>query len=75
VPPALIGQLKPDGILVAPIAGADALERFSQHLVKIIRTPSGLVEKPLMPVVFVPMVPGLPQESRTLDGAAGGTKT
>ncbi|HWU27225.1 MAG TPA: protein-L-isoaspartate(D-aspartate) O-methyltransferase [Rhizomicrobium sp.] len=70
VPEELLGQLKPGGILVAPVAAGS--ERFSQRLVKIIRTESGQIEEPLMPVVFVPMVPGLPQESRTLDGAAKG---
>ena len=68
VPDVLIAQLKPGGILIAPVGA----ERFSQHLVKIIRTESGTINETLMPVVFVPMVPGLPQESRTLDGAAGG---
>jgi protein-L-isoaspartate(D-aspartate) O-methyltransferase len=67
VPKTLIDQLKPGGILIAPVGS----ERFSQHLVKIIRTESGARSEPLMPVVFVPMVAGLPQESRTLDGAAG----
>jgi protein-L-isoaspartate(D-aspartate) O-methyltransferase len=67
VPQMLLDQLKPGGILIAPVAA----ERFSQHLVKIIRTEAGLSKEALIPVVFVPMVPGLPQESRTLDGAAG----
>jgi protein-L-isoaspartate(D-aspartate) O-methyltransferase len=67
VPQTLIDQLKPGGILIAPVGA----ERFSQHLVKIIRTESGTRNEPLMAVVFVPMVAGLPQESRTLDGASG----
>jgi protein-L-isoaspartate(D-aspartate) O-methyltransferase len=67
VPQTLIDQLKPGGILIAPVGS----ERFSQHLVKIIQTESGTRNETLMPVVFVPMVAGLPQESRTLDGAAG----
>jgi protein-L-isoaspartate(D-aspartate) O-methyltransferase len=67
VPQELINQLKPGGILIAPVGP----ERFSQHLVKIIQTESGTRNETLMPVVFVPMVAGLPQESRTLDGAAG----
>jgi protein-L-isoaspartate(D-aspartate) O-methyltransferase len=70
VPDVLIAQLKLGGILIAPVGA----ERFSQHLVKIIRTESGTINETLMPVVFVPMVPGLPQESRTLDGAAGGKR-
>ena len=73
VPQALLDQLKPGGILIAPVAAEGGAERFSQYLVKIIRTESGPVQERLMPVVFVPMVPGLPQESRKLDGSAGGT--
>ena len=72
VPRALFEQLKLNGILIAPVTAASSLERFSQRLVKMIRTESGQIEEPLMPVVFVPMVPGLPQESRTLDGPAKG---
>jgi protein-L-isoaspartate(D-aspartate) O-methyltransferase len=67
VPQTLIDQLKPGGILIAPVGP----ERFSQHLLKIIHAESGTRSEPLMPVVFVPMVEGLPQESRTLDGASG----
>jgi len=74
VPQVLIEQLKPGGILIAPVGPKTSSERFSQHLVKIIRTEGGARSEPLMPVVFVPMVAGLPQESRTLDGASG-TKT
>lgn len=37
VPQALVDQLKPGGILIAPVGS----ERFSQRLVKIIRTESG----------------------------------
>jgi protein-L-isoaspartate(D-aspartate) O-methyltransferase len=74
VPQNLIDQLKPGGVLIAPVAHPGAAERFSQHLVKIMQTEGGRVEEPLMPVVFVPMVPGLPQESRKLDGASGGTR-
>jgi protein-L-isoaspartate(D-aspartate) O-methyltransferase len=73
VPQVLLDQLKPDGILVAPVAVPGSAERFSQHLMKIIQTASGRIEEPLMPVVFVPMVPGLPDESRILDGASGKT--
>jgi protein-L-isoaspartate(D-aspartate) O-methyltransferase len=74
VPRILVDQLKPGGVLIAPVVKKGSSERFSQHLVKIIQTESGQVEETLMPVVFVPMVPGLPQESRTLDGAAEGPK-
>ena len=74
VPQILLDQLKPGGILIAPVVTAGSTETISQHLVKIIQRESGRIEKSLMPVVFVPMVPGLPQESRKLDGAAGGTQ-
>jgi protein-L-isoaspartate(D-aspartate) O-methyltransferase len=71
VPEILVEQLKIGGVLIAPVIDAGGAERFSQHLVKIIRTQDGRLEQPLMPVVFVPMIPGLPQESRKLDGPAG----
>ena len=66
VPPILIEQLKPGGILIAPVGSvpkSDAgvrLESFSQRLTKIVRTETGVVEDLLIPVVFVPMLPGLP---------------
>jgi len=62
VPPALLEQLKPSGILVAPLSGPDAFERISQHLVKIMRTEGGITRQDLIPVAFVPMLPGLPPE-------------
>jgi protein-L-isoaspartate(D-aspartate) O-methyltransferase len=69
VPEALIAQLKPGGILIAPVGRVPASERFSQHLVKIMQTDTGARREALIPVVFVPMVPGLPQEKP--DGASG----
>lgn len=62
VPPILIEQLKPGGILVAPVGKIDPVESISQSLVKIIRTQDGVMRQALIPVVFVPMVPGLPQD-------------
>jgi protein-L-isoaspartate(D-aspartate) O-methyltransferase len=62
VPQVLIDQLKVGGILVAPV-GPDAIscvERNYQQLTKIIRTQEGLVHETLLPVVFVPMVAGMP---------------
>lgn len=67
IPRALIEQLKPGGILVAPIAKTGTAESISQHLTKIIRAEDGLKEQELIPAVFVPLVPGLPQEARTPD--------
>jgi protein-L-isoaspartate(D-aspartate) O-methyltransferase len=61
LPQALIGQLVEGGILVAPVG----YETLSQRLVKMIRTHDGVGPQfrtePLLPVVFVPMVPGLPR--------------
>ena len=67
IPQALIDQLKPDGILVGPLSAPGGFERISQHLVRIIRTEQGPVRERLIPVAFVPMLPGLPQEARTSD--------
>ena len=63
IPEALVGQLKPGGILVAPLAQSGAPERGSQQLVKITLTDAGRIEETLIPVAFVPMLPGLPQET------------
>jgi protein-L-isoaspartate(D-aspartate) O-methyltransferase len=75
VPAKVIEQLKPGGILVAPVGettgpnlGSPDLESFSQLLTKMIRTETGLKTEALIPVVFVPMLPGLPQETRDTDG-------
>lgn len=67
IPEALIEQLKPGGILIAPLSAPGVFERISQHLVKIIRTEEGPVRERLIPVAFVPMLPGLPQEAWTPD--------
>ncbi|MGH6878378.1 MAG: protein-L-isoaspartate(D-aspartate) O-methyltransferase [Rhizomicrobium sp.] len=67
IPPALIAQLKPGGILIGPLSAGGAFERISQYLVKIIGTESGPAREALIPVAFVPMLPGLPQEARTPD--------
>jgi protein-L-isoaspartate(D-aspartate) O-methyltransferase len=66
VPDVVLEQLKPGGILVAPIGEASGpdLESFSQLLTKMIRSETGLKEEALIPVVFVPMIEGLPQEPR-----------
>jgi len=64
IPASLIEQLKPSGILVAPLTGPDAFERISQHLVKIIRTEGGITRQDLIPVAFVPLLPGLPPDAQ-----------
>ncbi|HTQ14097.1 MAG TPA: protein-L-isoaspartate(D-aspartate) O-methyltransferase [Rhizomicrobium sp.] len=64
VPPALIEQLKPGGIVIAPVTKNPEAESVSQHLVKIMRTDEGVAQEALIPVVFVPMIPGMP-DART----------
>ena len=67
VPPILIEQLKPGGILVAPVGEPISSERFSQRLTQIIRTEDGIVQNALIPVLYVPMVAGLAQEAQRPD--------
>jgi protein-L-isoaspartate(D-aspartate) O-methyltransferase len=58
IPPALLDQLKPDGILVIPVGRVGA----GQELLKIRRTEAGFEETAFMPVRFVPLVPGATEE-------------
>jgi protein-L-isoaspartate(D-aspartate) O-methyltransferase len=66
VPQALVDQLKLGGILLAPVGtvpksdGFGILESISQRLTKMIRNETGVTEEVLIPVVFVPMVSGIP---------------
>jgi protein-L-isoaspartate(D-aspartate) O-methyltransferase len=55
VPPALVAQLKPGGRMVIPVGGSGEI----QYL-KVIekRTDGGFNEKKVLPVRFVPLVPG-----------------
>jgi len=62
-PLTLVKQLKPGGILIAPVGK----ESISQDLVKMIRDEAGVRSERLLPVAFVPMVPGLPQEAHKPD--------
>jgi len=53
IPPPLLEQLKPDGILVLPIGG----RMFPQELVRIRKDPDGTLERSsLGGVAFVPLV-------------------
>ena len=69
VPQILIDQLKPAGILIAPVGGdADAAHGVSQNLTKIVKGEDGIKRQSLLPVMFVPMIEGLPQDARKADG-------
>ena len=55
VPPALLDQLKPGGRLVIPVGG-EGLVQYLKLLVK--RPDGGADERDVLPVRFVPLVPG-----------------
>ena len=73
-PDILIKQLKPGGMLIAPVGSVPKsdetsfLESFSQHLTRIIVSEAGIAQEALIPVVFVPMVSGMPQKAKKPDG-------
>jgi protein-L-isoaspartate(D-aspartate) O-methyltransferase len=55
VPPALVAQLKPGGRMVIPVGASAA----TQHLLLLTKAADGsLREKRVLPVRFVPLVPG-----------------
>jgi len=68
VPLILIEQLKPGGALIAPVGAVPksndfaAVASVSQRLERIIRTENGIKREELIPVMFVPMVEGLPHD-------------
>jgi len=68
VPQILIDQLKPAGILIAPVGGdAQSARGVSQSLTKIVKGEHGSERENLLPVMFVPMIEGLPQDARKPD--------
>ena len=68
VPQILIDQLKPNGILVAPVGeDASAARGVFQSLTKIIKGDAGIKRETLLPVMFVPMIEGLPQNARNTE--------
>jgi len=66
VPKTLLDQLKVGGILIAPIGSVPKSDSFRptesiyQQLTKMIHTQTGATEEVLIPVMFVPMLSGLP---------------
>jgi protein-L-isoaspartate(D-aspartate) O-methyltransferase len=59
IPPALVDQLKVGGIMVLPLGDSHGLD---QELVAITKTDHGIDIHPFLPVRFVPLVEGLPEE-------------
>jgi protein-L-isoaspartate(D-aspartate) O-methyltransferase len=58
VPPALVEQLVEGGIMVIPLGPQDG----TQELVKLTKTAEGLQRESLLPVRFVPLLPGQARE-------------
>ena len=63
LPRSLNEQLIKGGIMITPLG----YETISQHLWKMIRTDEGLTRKELLPVVFVPMIEGMPRAGKSTD--------
>jgi len=59
IPPALVDQLKPDGIMVLPLGDVGGID---QELVRVTKTADGIDIHPFLPVRFVPLVEGVPEE-------------
>jgi protein-L-isoaspartate(D-aspartate) O-methyltransferase len=59
IPPALAGQLAPEGVMIIPLE--EGPQR--QDLYRITRTDEGYEREKLLPVRFVPMVAGVARES------------
>ena len=58
VPQALLDQLVANGIIVLPLGSHDG----SQHIIKLTKSETGTRRENLIPVRFVPMLPGQAQE-------------
>jgi protein-L-isoaspartate(D-aspartate) O-methyltransferase len=58
VPETLVDQLGDEGIMVLPVGPHDK----TQHIIKITKLQTGLAREDLIPVRFVPMLPGQAKE-------------
>jgi protein-L-isoaspartate(D-aspartate) O-methyltransferase len=58
LPEALLDQLAVGGIMVVPVGR----EKSAQRLLKVVRTADGVTTEDILPVRFVPMVEGMPEE-------------
>jgi protein-L-isoaspartate(D-aspartate) O-methyltransferase len=58
VPETLLDQLVENGVMVLPLGSQDG----SQHLIKLTKSQTGTRRENLIPVRFVPMLPGQAQE-------------
>ena len=58
VPETLMDQLADDGIMILPLGSHEG----SQHIIKLTKSQTGTQRESLIPVRFVPMLPGQAQE-------------
>lgn len=58
IPEALLDQLADGGIMILPLGSHDG----SQHIIKLTKSVTGIRRENLIPVRFVPMLPGKAQE-------------
>jgi protein-L-isoaspartate(D-aspartate) O-methyltransferase len=58
IPQNLTDRLEPDGVLIAPVGPHHGI----QTLIRIVKTASGLEQKELVDVRFVPALPGIARE-------------
>jgi protein-L-isoaspartate(D-aspartate) O-methyltransferase len=58
IPEALLDQLAEGGIMILPLGSHDG----SQHIIKLTKSVTGIRRENLIPVRFVPMLPGKAQE-------------
>lgn len=58
LPQTLLDQLAVDGVMILPLGSHDG----SQHIIKLTKSVTGIRRENLIPVRFVPMLPGKAQE-------------
>ncbi|HYC18709.1 MAG TPA: protein-L-isoaspartate(D-aspartate) O-methyltransferase [Pseudolabrys sp.] len=58
LPQTLLDQLAVNGVMILPLGSHDG----SQHIIKLTKTETGIRREDLIPVRFVPMVPGQARE-------------
>ena len=69
VPEILVEQLKIGGKMIIPVGEQAGAESISQLLTKIIKSETGVIREQMIPVMFVPLLPGVPQEPQNAGGS------
>ena len=65
LPQTLIDQLADNGVMLLPLGAHDG----AQHIIKLTKTQTGIAREQLIPVRFVPLLPGLALRGRRRAGA------